>query len=89
MVRVGPDAYERALRERHAREMDFTGRPLKGFVYVLPAGYASDAGLRKWCDRGLALAASLPPKTSGSARPPGRSRKAAPRAPAKPRTTRS
>jgi hypothetical protein len=33
-ARVGPRRYEEALARPHAREMDFTGRPLRGFVYV-------------------------------------------------------
>src|SRR5262245_35286406 len=45
MVRVGPESYERVLRERHARKMDFTGRPMKGFVYVVPSGYERDGDL--------------------------------------------
>ena len=36
MVRVGPDGYEDALKQPHARPMDFTGKPLKGMVYVGP-----------------------------------------------------
>src|SRR6266852_2671336 len=36
MIRVGPDGYERALARVHAREMDFTGRSMKGFVFVEP-----------------------------------------------------
>jgi len=40
MARVGPDDYEQAIREPHARPMDFTGRPLTGFVYVGPKGHA-------------------------------------------------
>ena len=34
MARVGPVAYEKALRRPHARVMDFTGKPMKGYVYV-------------------------------------------------------
>ena len=34
MARVGPEQYEQALKEPYAREMDFTGKPMKGFVYV-------------------------------------------------------
>jgi|GEM_PF-5100992 len=34
MVRVGPDAYQATLELPHARQMDFTGKPMKGFVYV-------------------------------------------------------
>lgn len=62
MVRVGPDAWAEALAQPHAREMDFTGRSMKGFVFVEPAGLAEDADLQAWIDRGLAFAGALPPK---------------------------
>lgn len=62
MVRLGPDAYEEALTRPHAREMDFTGKPLKGFVFVAPKGYASKADLRTWVGLGLEFARSLTPK---------------------------
>ena len=64
MVRVGPETYRRVLRDRHARQMDFTGRPMKGFVYVVPAGYESDAALRRWVDLGITFVTSLPDKPS-------------------------
>lgn len=60
MVRVGPEKYDEALRDRFAREMDFTGRPLTGFVYVAPAGYRTEANLRKWVRRGETFVATLP-----------------------------
>lgn len=62
MVRVGPDHWEGALALPHAREMDFTGRSMRGMVYVDEAGIAEDADLRAWLDRGFAFAGSLPPK---------------------------
>lgn len=62
MVRVGPEAYTECLAEPHAREMDFTGKPLQGLIYVAPAGLAADADLNDWVRRGLAFAGSLPPK---------------------------
>lgn len=62
MVRVGPDAYENALDLPHARVMDVTGRPMAGFVVVERAGITGDAALRDWVGRGVAFAASLPPK---------------------------
>jgi len=62
MVRVGPDAYEKALKLRHAREMDFTGRAMKGFVYVACEGIESDQALARWIERGVDFAASLPAK---------------------------
>lgn len=62
MVRVGAEAHAKAIREPHARPMDFTGRPLRGFVYVSPAGHARRQGLAKWVERGLGFVKSLPPK---------------------------
>lgn len=62
MVRVGPDAYDEAVRRPHARKMDFTGRPMKGFVYVGCEGFAADADLRRWVTRGVRFAGSLPAK---------------------------
>lgn len=62
MVRVGPDAWADALTFPHAREMDFTGRSMKGMVYVGVDGFAEEEDLRAWLDRGLAFAGSLPPK---------------------------
>ena len=62
VVRVGPARYEEALAEPHARPMDFTGRPLKGFVYVASGGYRTDKNLARWVKRGADFAASLPKK---------------------------
>lgn len=62
MVRVGPDAYTEALDHPHAREMDFTGRPLTGFVFVEPGGLVSDSDFRAWVEQGVRFARSLPPK---------------------------
>ena len=62
MVRVGPDGYDSALAEPHARPMDFTGRPMKGLVYVGPAGHESPAAIRRWVRRGADFASSFPAK---------------------------
>lgn len=62
MVRVGPEVYASALAEPHAREMDFTGRSLRGFVYVDPEGLCTDAELGVWVRRSLDFVLSLPPK---------------------------
>jgi TfoX/Sxy family transcriptional regulator of competence genes len=63
MVRVGPDAYDDALARPHAREMDFTGRALRGMVYVAPEGVRAKRSLDAWVRRGSDFATSLPPKT--------------------------
>ena len=62
MVRIGPDQYEEALALPHARPMDFTGRPMRGFVYVDAEGFESDEGLSEWVQRGLNFVFTLPPK---------------------------
>jgi hypothetical protein len=62
MARVGPTAYPDALRKPHVREMDFSGRPMKGYVFVEPVGFESDEALEFWINRSHEFAASLPPK---------------------------
>jgi len=62
MVRVGKEAWEDTLALPHARPMDFTGKPLTGFVYVGVPGLKTAAGLKAWVERGAKYARSLPPK---------------------------
>ena len=62
IVRVGPAGYEEALAEPHTRPFDMTGRPMRGWVVVQPAGYAADRDLTQWVQRGVDFALSLPPK---------------------------
>jgi TfoX/Sxy family transcriptional regulator of competence genes len=62
MLRVGKDAYDEALTRPHAREMDFTGRALKGMVYVGVEGVENDADLSEWLDTAVNFAGDLPPK---------------------------
>lgn len=62
MARVGPQAYADALARPHVREMDFTGRPMRGFVTVEPEGIAEDDDLRTWLERCLRFVETQPPK---------------------------
>lgn len=62
MVRVGPEAYQEALIETGVREMDFTGKPLKGMVYVGQEVLEADDDLFEWLQRGLSFAQTLPAK---------------------------
>ena len=62
MARVGPENYEKALRQRHVRPMDFTGKPLKGYVYVEAAGCNTPAAAAKWVEKCLAFVKTLPAK---------------------------
>lgn len=61
-VRVGPEAFDEAVQLPGARIMDFTGRPMKGWVFVAPEGFADDNSLAAWVRRGTDFAGTLPPK---------------------------
>ena len=72
MVRVGPEAHDQLARQPHARPMDFTGRPMKGYLYVADAGIESDRDLERWVGHALRYVTSLPAKPSSSKRTPGK-----------------
>lgn len=47
VVRVAAEEFAAVLRRKHVRPMDFTGKPLKGFVYVSAAGWRTSSALRR------------------------------------------
>lgn len=59
MVRLGTDGHEAALKRSHVRPMDFTGRPMKGFVFVGSEGVKTKRQVQAWVDRALAYRATL------------------------------
>lgn len=62
MLRVGAEQYATAVARPHARPMDFTGKPMKGMIYVDSAGIETDAALADWVQWGINFAGALPPK---------------------------
>src|SRR5262245_43846887 len=62
MARVGPERHAEALRMAHVREMDFTGKPMKGYVYVEPTGLDSQTELEAWVARCVTFVGTLPRK---------------------------
>ncbi len=62
MLRVSEEQFSKALARPHVRPMDFTGRPMVGFLYVAPGGCETDADLRAWVEMAVAYAQSLPAK---------------------------
>ena len=64
MARVGPEAYPQALKMKHVREMDFTGRPMKGYVFIDDKGVEADADLAFWVNQCAGFVATLPAKTA-------------------------
>lgn len=59
VARIGPERYEGAIRQAHVKSMDFTGRPLKGYVYVERAGLRTMSQLASWIDLSISFTSSL------------------------------
>jgi hypothetical protein len=74
MVRVGAAEHGTLEHRPHARPMDFTGRPLKGFLFVDSPGLESDEDLERWIARGVDYAASIPAKGDRPRPTPSRAR---------------
>lgn len=70
MVRVPDEAIETVMRAPHVRPMDFTGKPMKGFVYVSPSGFRTSTALRTWLSYGeqVAEASAMTPRPARRAR---------------------
>ena len=63
IVRLDPARAEQLLAfESGVRPMDFTGRPMRGWLYVGPEAVAENADLQTWVGRAEDFASSLPPK---------------------------
>lgn len=61
MFRVGADRHDEAMRRPGAQVMDFTGRPMRGFVWVA-ADDTDTKALRDWVAYAAKFVATLPPK---------------------------
>lgn len=55
MVRLDPAVYDAVLKRKGCRPMDFTGKPMKGFVFVSPKGTSNKKDLSYWVDLALAF----------------------------------
>ena len=62
LIRVGPEQHDEVIRMKHVRPMDFTKKPMKGFAFVGPKGFDSDAALARWVKRCLRFVSTLPAK---------------------------
>ena len=60
ILRLGADAADFARELPHVRPFDITGRPMKGWVVIEPAGVRSSAQLKKWLDQARAFVETLP-----------------------------
>lgn len=62
MLRVGSETAEQLLDEPHVRPMDFTRRPMKGYVYVAQSGLGTEKDLRRHIRLARDFVGTLPPK---------------------------
>jgi hypothetical protein len=62
MARVGMERYQDALALPHVREMNFTGKSMKGYVYIEAPGLAEDRDLAAWVSWCASYVARLPAK---------------------------
>lgn len=62
LVRVGAERNDESLALPNSRPRDFTGKPMKGFVYVNSKAWSEDAVLKRWVGMGMDCVSSLPRK---------------------------
>lgn len=53
MARIDPEVYKASLRKKGCREMRFTGRSMKGFIFITPEGTGNKKNLNYWIDLAL------------------------------------
>ena len=58
MVRVISEKMEAVLQQNFVRPMDFTGKPMKEFIFVSPEGFKTEEQLQSWIELGLEHAKS-------------------------------
>jgi hypothetical protein len=63
VVRLGPDEGEEALKEPHVKEFDITGRPMRNWVLVEPAGVEDDGQSSAWIEQAARFVGALPAKS--------------------------
>ena len=64
MARVGKENHADSVGRKHVREMDFTGKPMRGYVFVEAEGTRTEAQLQFWLERCEQFVSTLPPKAA-------------------------
>lgn len=55
LCRIGEENYEKALQMENVIPMEFTGKPMKGYIFVTENGHSSTKDLYYWLDLCLAF----------------------------------
>ncbi len=53
MVRVGKASHDQLIFKNGSREMDFTGKVMRGFLFIAPDGFDSESDLDFWIEKAL------------------------------------
>lgn len=53
MAKIGQEQYANEIDKDVCLPMDFTGRPMKGFIYITPDGFDTDTDLEYWVELAL------------------------------------
>jgi hypothetical protein len=62
IARVGPQSAGELILEPHVKAMNITGKPMKGWLMIVPEGIAEDDALKVWIQRAHAFVSKLPKK---------------------------
>ena len=75
MARLDPDLADRLADHPHVRPMDFTGKPMRGYLFVDPEGIDSPKALKAGLERSVAYVETLPVQKKSTAAKPRRTTK--------------
>lgn len=53
MAKIGEDAYKEEIKKDVCLPMDFTGRPMRGYIYITPQGFDLDEDLEYWIQKAV------------------------------------
>ncbi|WP_299110971.1 TfoX/Sxy family protein [uncultured Winogradskyella sp.] len=53
MAKIGVEAYQKNIHKEECLPMDFTGRPMKGYIFITPQGFDMDTDLEYWVTKAL------------------------------------
>ena len=62
ILRLGPEATDKALQRPHTKVMDITGKAMNGWIMIKPEGCATEAQVKEWIELAQEFVKTLPAK---------------------------
>ncbi len=62
ILRLGEQQASSGLKKQHVKMFDITGRPMKGWLMVEPAGIKTERALKQWVSQAIDFVVQLPRK---------------------------